>query len=134
MAANGAAAAMVIITHTGVDNVVLNQDNVNVLMDGAQQIEAAAANVSDANGLDAIRTLLGMMAMVIRILVRLIVNFSGHVAGFETIVENQISTLQGQTPATFEAAKAGYDNLTKKMDNQSMEMARAITDARDSFE
>ena len=35
MAANGAVAPMAIITHTGVDNVVLNQDNVNALMDGA---------------------------------------------------------------------------------------------------
>jgi len=134
MASNGAGSSVTIITHSGVDNVVINQDNVNALMEGAQQIESAAAGVNDSNAIDAIRTLLGMMAMVVRILVRLIVNFSSHIVSFETIVENKIATLQGQAQATFDAAKSGYEDLTKKMDNQSTEMARVITDARDSFE
>jgi hypothetical protein len=134
MLANGAGTPTAIITHAGVDNVVINQDNVNALMDGAQQIESAAAGVNDTNAIDAIMTLLGLMAMVVRILVRLIVNFSGHIAGFESMVDNKIMALQGQAQATFDAAKLGYENLTKKMDTQSIEMARVITDARDSFE
>ena len=72
--------------------------------------------------------------MVIRILVKLKVNFSGHMGSFETMVENKIVALQGQSQVTFEAARAGYESLTKKMDNQSIEMARVITEARDSFE
>ena len=105
MAVNGPGNPTVIITHAGVDNVVINQDNINVLMDGAQQIESAAAGVNDTNAIDAIKKLLGMMAMVVRILVRLIVNFSGHIAGFESMIENKIMALQGQAQATFDAAK-----------------------------
>ena len=139
MAANGASSAVAIgavaiISHPGVDNVIIDQDNVNQLMDGAVRIEAAVAGVNDNTAIDAIKTLLGMMAMVIRILVKLIVNFSGHLGNFEAVVETKIMALQGQANATFEAARAGYESVTKKMDNQSMEMARVITDARDSFE
>ena len=103
-------------------------------MDGAQQIETATADVDDVNAMDAIRTLLGMMAMVVRILVKLIVDFSGHLSNFETMVESKIMTLQGQARATYVAAKAGYEEITKKLDNQSMEMAKVITGAQDSFE
>ena len=123
MASNGAPGAMAILTHAGVDNVIIAQDNVNQFMDGAQQIEAAAVNVNDTNAIDAIRTLLGTMAMVIRILMKLIVSFSGHIGSFEAMVEGKIATLQGQAQITFDAAKTGYENLTKKMDNQSTEMA-----------
>ena len=123
---NGPANQVAILTHPGVDNVIIDQDNVNRLMEGAQQIEAATANVNDTNAIDAIQTLLGMMAMVVRILVKLIVNFSGHIGNFEAMVEGKILTLQGQAQATYEAARTGYENLTKKMDNQSMEMARVI--------
>ena len=66
--------------------------------------------------------------------VKLIVNFSSHMGSFETMVENKIVALQGQSQATFELARVGYESLAKNMDNQSIEMARVITDARDSFE
>ena len=65
--ANGVGNPLPVLTHPGVDNVIIDQDNVNRLMEGATQIETAAANVNDNNAIDAIRTLLGMMAMVIRI-------------------------------------------------------------------
>ena len=42
--------------------------------------------------------------------------------------------LQGQARATFEAAKSGYEEITKKMDTQSIEMAKIITWAQDSFQ
>ena len=100
MAANGAPTTGTILTHPGVVNVVIDQDNVNRLMDGAQQIETAAANVDDANAMDAILTLLGMIVMVVRILVNLIVDFSGHISNFETMVESKIMTLQGQARAS----------------------------------
>ena len=80
---NGTMGVQTILTHPGVDNVVIDQDNINQLMDGAQQTEAATASVNDGNAIDAIKTLLGMMAMVIRILVKLIVNFSSHMGSFE---------------------------------------------------
>jgi len=93
--ANGAMNTPAILTNSGVDNVVIDQDNINQLMDGAQQIETAVAGVNDNNAIDAIKTLLGMMAMVIRILVKLTVNFSGHMGNFETMVENKLMILQG---------------------------------------
>ena len=75
-----------------------------------------------------------MTAMVVRVLARLIVDFSGHIGNFKTMVERNVVTLQGQARATFEAAKSGYEEITKKMDNQSIEMAKVITGAQDSFQ
>ena len=111
---NGTMSVQTILTHPGVDNVVIDQDNINQLMDGAQQIETATASVNDGNAIDAIKTLLGMMAMVIRILVKLIVNFSSHMGSFETMVENKILALQGQSQATFASARVGYESLAKR--------------------
>ena len=88
MAVNGGPGAVAILTHAGVANGVIDQENVNRLMDGAQQIEAATANVNDTNAIDAVRTLLETMAMVLRALVKLIVDFTGHSGNFETMVEN----------------------------------------------
>ena len=55
-------------------------------------------------------------------------------SNFEAMVENKILALQGQARATFEAAKSGYEEVTKKMDTQSIEMAKIIAGAQDSFE
>ena len=92
--ASSSGSASATISHEGIVNLTINQDSVNRLMEGAQHIETAAANVNDTNAMDAIRTLLGMMAVVIRILVKLIVDFSGHISNFETMVEIKIMTLQ----------------------------------------
>ena len=133
MAANGQP-NVTILNHEGVANVVIDQDNISRLMEGAQQIEAATSNVNDTTALDAVRTLMGMMAMVVRVLVRLIVDFSSHIGNVEVVVENRIVALQGQARATYEAAKSGYEEITKKIDSQSMEMPKVITGAQDSFE
>ena len=130
MAANGQR-TVTILSHEGLANVVIDQDNANRLMEGAQQIEAATAHVNDTTAIDVVRTLIGMMAMVVRVLVKLIVDFSGHIANFEAMVENKILTLQGQSRATYDAAKAGYEEITNKIDSPSMEMAKVITGAQD---
>jgi hypothetical protein len=46
MAANGSMSATTILAHAGVDNVIIDQDNVNQFLEGAQQIESAAASVN----------------------------------------------------------------------------------------
>ena len=69
MAANGQQ-NVAILSHEGVANVVIDQDNINRPIEGAQRIEVATSNVNDNTALDAVRTLMGMMAMVVRVLVR----------------------------------------------------------------
>ena len=93
------------ITHEGIVNVTINQDSVNQLMDGAQTIEAASANVNEGTGIEAIKTIMRTLALVIRVLVRLCVDVSLHMGNFEAIVESKIQLLQGQSQETIEAAK-----------------------------
>jgi hypothetical protein len=72
---NGAQAA---IGHEGVVNVAINQESINQLMDGAQVIEAASSSVNEGTGIEAIKTIMRTLALVIRVLVRLCVDVSTH--------------------------------------------------------
>ena len=74
------------IKHDGVANTVINQANVHELMDGPQRIESAASSVNEGNGIDAIKTVMGMLAMVIRVLARRCVDVSTHLDSFENLM------------------------------------------------
>ena len=104
--------AQVTIGHEGVANMTINQESVNQLMDGAQAIEAASSSVNQGTGIEAIKTIMRTLALVIRVLVRLCVDVSTHVGNFEAIIEIKIQLLQGQSQETFEAAKKGYEAIT----------------------
>ena len=125
--ANGAPPTIVTITHEGIANVTINQDSVNQLMDGAQTIEAASINVNEGTGIEAIKTIMRTLALVIRVLVRLCVDVSTHIGNFEAIIETKIQLLQGQSQETFEAAKKGYEAITTQVNKQSMEVAKIMT-------
>ena len=101
---NGAQSPIVAITHEGIVNVAITQDSINQLMEGAQTIEAASANVNEGTGIEAIKTIMRTLALVIRVLVRLCVDVSTHTGNFEAIIETKIQLLQGQSQETFEAA------------------------------
>ena len=105
------------IGHEGIANVTINQDSVNQLMDGAQAIEAASSGVNEGTGIEAIKMIMRTMALVIRVLVRLCVDVSTHVGNFEAIVESKIQLLQGQSQGTLEAAKKGYEAITRQIKN-----------------
>ena len=74
------------------------------------------------------------MALVIRVLVRLCVDVSTHLGNFEAIVESKIQLLQGQSQDTIEAARKGYETITVQINKQSMEVAKVLTNASDSFD
>jgi len=95
MASNGAGPTQTPIAHEGIVNVMINQDSVNQLMDGAQAIETATAGVNEGTGIEAIKTLMRTLALVIRVLVRLCVDVSTHIGNFETVIEAKIQLLQG---------------------------------------
>jgi hypothetical protein len=59
---------------------------------------------------------------------------STHVGNFEAIVESKIRLRQGQSQDTLEAAKKGYEQITGKIDKQSIEVAKVLTNASDSFD
>ena len=120
------------ISHEGVGNMVINQECVNQLMYGAQVIETAVGGVNEGTGIEAIKTVMRVTAMVIRVLVRLRVDVSARIGDFEAIEEIEIQLLQGQSQETFEAAKKGYELITTKIDKQSIEMARVLTNASES--
>ena len=122
------------IAHEGLANVTINQDSVNQLMDGAQAIEAASASANEGTGIEAIKTIMRTLALVIRVLVRPCVDVSTHVGNFEAILESKIQLLQGQSQDTFEAAKKGYEAITAQVNKQSIEVAKALTNASDSFD
>ena len=69
--ASSSGSAPATISHEGVVNVTINQDSVNQLLDGAQSIEAAAPGVNESTGIEAIKTIMKVTALVIRLLVRL---------------------------------------------------------------
>ena len=129
-AANG---AQMTIGHEGVANVTINQDSINQLMEGAQVIEAASAGVNEGTGIEAIKTIMRTLALVIRVLVRLCVDVSTHVGNFEAIIESKIQLLSGQSQDTLEAAKKGYEAITTQVNKQAMEVAKVLTNASDSF-
>ena len=79
---NGAHSPIAAITQEGIANVTINQDSVNQLMEGAQAIETASAGVNEGTGIEAIKTVMRTLALVIRVLVRLCVDFSTHVGIF----------------------------------------------------
>ena len=129
--ANGA--PIVAINHEGVANVTITQDSINQLMEGAQTIETASANVNGGTGIEAIKTIMRTLALVIRVLVRLCVDVSTHMGNFEAIVESKIQLLQGQSQETIDAAKKGYEAVTTQVNKQAMEVAKVLTNASDSF-
>jgi len=122
------------IGHEGIVNVTINQESVNQLMDGAQAIEAASAGVNEGTAMEAIKMIMRTMALVIRVLVRLCVDVSTHTGNFEAIIESKIQLLQGQSQDTFEAAKKGYETITVQVNKQSVEVAKILTNASDSFD
>ena len=61
--ANGA--PIVAITHEGIANVAITQDSINQLMECAQTIETASANVNEGTGIEAIKTIMRTLALVI---------------------------------------------------------------------
>ena len=95
--ASSSGSAQVAINHEGVANVTINQDSVNQLMDGAQAIEAASTGVNESTGIEAIKMIMKVTALVIRVLVRLCVDVSTHIGNFEAIIESKIQLLQGQS-------------------------------------
>ena len=110
--ANGAPVTISTINHEGIANVTINQDSVNQLMEGAQTIEAESINVNEGTGIEAIKTIMRTLALVIRVLVRLCVDVSTHTGNFEAIIESKILLHQGQSQETFESAKRGYETIT----------------------
>ena len=122
------------ISHEGVVNVTINQDSIIQLMDGAQTIEAASINVNEGTGIEAIKTKMKTLALVIRVLVRLCVDVSTHTGNVEAIIESKIQLLQGQSQDTFEAAKKGYEAITAQVNKQSIGVAKMMTNASDSFD
>ena len=129
--ANGA--PITAIGHEGIANVAITQESINQLMDGAQTIEAASANVNEGTGIEAIKTIMRTLALVIRVLVRLCVDVATHTGNFEAIIETKIQLLQGQSQETFEAAKKGYETITAQVNKQSIEVAKIMTNASESF-
>ena len=103
--ASSSGSAKVTISHEGVVNVTINQESVNQSLEGAQTIEAAASSVNESTGIEAIKTIMRTLALVIRVLVRLCVDVSTHVGNFEAIIDSKIQLLQGQSQDTFDAAK-----------------------------
>ena len=135
MASSGTnGAPITTITHEGIANVTINQESVNQLMEGEQTIEAASVNVNEGTGIEAIKTIMRTLALVIRVLVRLCVDVSTHIGNFEAIIESKIQLLQGQSQETFEAAKKGYETITAQVNKQSSEVAKVMTNASDSFD
>ena len=130
--ANGAPTAA--ISHEGIANVTITQDSINQLMEGAQTIEAASVNVNEGTGIEAIKTIMRTLALVIRVLVRLCVDVSTHMGNFEAIIESKIQLLQGQSQETFESAKKGYGTITSQVNKLSIEVAKVLTNASDSFD
>ena len=49
-------------------------------------------------------------------------------------MESKIQLLQGQSQDTLEAAKKGYEAITLQVNKQSMEVAKVLTNASDSFD
>ena len=88
--ASSSGSASVTISHEGVVNMTINQDSVNQLMDGAEGIEVAAANVNESTRIEAIKMAMKATAMVIRVLVRLCVDVSLDMGNSEAIVESKI--------------------------------------------
>ena len=87
MASSSTNGAPMTITHEGIANMTINQDSINQLMDGAQTIESASINVKEGTGIEAIKTIMRTLALVIRVLVRLCVDVSTHVGNFEALIE-----------------------------------------------
>ena len=130
MTASSSSAQMT-IGHEGIANVTINPESVNQLMDGAQAIEAASSSVNEGTGIEAIKTIMRTLALVIRVLVRLCVDISTHVGNFEAIIESKILLLQSQSQDTFEVARKGYETITVQVNKQSMEAAKVQTSASD---
>ena len=107
--AASAASATHGITHEGIVNVVIKQGSINQPMQGAQGIEATVPGGNEGTGIEAIKMVMAMMALVRRVLVRLCVDVRAHIGNFEAVVENRIQLLQRQAKDTFEAAKKGYE-------------------------
>ena len=59
---------------------------------------------------------------------------STHTGNFEAIIESKIQLVQGQSQETFEAAKKGYEAITAQVNKQSIEVAKIMTNASDSFD
>ena len=91
--ASAPAPAQSTISHEGMVNVTINQDSVNQLMDGVQSIQAAAPGINESTGIEVIKTIIKVTALVIRVLVRLCVDVSTHVGNFEAIIESKIQLL-----------------------------------------
>ena len=127
--ASSSGSASVTISHDGVVNMTINQDSVNQLMEGAQGIEAAASSVNDSTGIEAIKMIMKVTALVIRVLVRLRVGESTHIGNFEAMIESKIQLLKAQSQDTFDAAKKGYEQITAQIDKQSIEVAKVLTNA-----
>ena len=75
--------AQATLGHEGIVNVTINQESINQVMDGAQVIEAASSSVNEGTGIEAIKTIMRTLALVIRVLVRLCVDVSTHVGKLE---------------------------------------------------
>ena len=88
--ASSSGSAQVTVCHEGVVNVTINQDSVNQLMEGSQAIEAASSGVNESTGIEAIKMIMKVTALVIRVLVRLCVDVSTRIGNFEAIIESKI--------------------------------------------
>ena len=105
--AAGSSPAPQVIAHEGVADMSINQDSVNQLMEGAQGIEAAVEGVNEGTGIEAIKTVMTMMALVIRVLVRLCVDVSAHIGNFEAVVESKNSVITQAGKGHFPGSQEG---------------------------
>ena len=94
--ASGSSSAPQVLAHEGVASMSINQDSLNQLMEGAQGIEAAVAGVNEGTGIEAIKMVMRVLALVIRVLVQRCVDVTTHVGNFEATVEIKLQLLQGQ--------------------------------------
>ena len=117
--ATASASAQSTISHEGIANVTISQDSINQLMEGAQTIETASGGVNEGTGIEAIRMTMRVVALVIRVLVRLCVDVSTHMGNFEAIIESKIQLIQGQSQDTFDAAKKGYETNAGQIETNS---------------
>jgi len=92
---SGLASARLAISHEGIVNLVTNQDSFNQLKEGAQGVATAVSSVNETTGIEAIKTVVKVMALVIPVLVRLCVDVSTRIGNFETVMESRTHLLHG---------------------------------------
>ena len=74
------------------------------------------------------------VADVIRMVVRLRADVSGHIVNCDGVVENKINQVSGRRQGTFEAAKQGLQAFSEKAENQSRKRAKMFSNERESFD